>query len=160
MNVHSVYDVIFTNLELFCNEGFTQAKPDHYNKSSASKIQESVRSKLSGYIVPFKHTHYSCLSNFAIEGKALTRNVEVSHCQTCYTEALMMRGVQQLQVYIDSTVVQNTNAYVIVYCYHDYILSIHLMHVTPHKLSDDLKIEQHYHMHQLSKYALNECAKY
>ena len=137
------------NLKHLTDGSITKAKPDCYDGSRPTDLNEQIREELGPYIVPSTNTAAPCLPNFFTEGKGPNGSPAVCHRQALYDGALGARGIYRLRSYVDPETAYDNNAYTITSTYHGGTgaLKLYSMHLTPSR-RPNIPIE--YRMTQLN----------
>ena len=117
-DIPSQENLPFGNLRNLTDGSITKAQPDFYDGSQPADLKECIREELGQYIVPSTSTAAPCVPNFFTEGKGPNGNAAVCKRQALYDGALGVRGMHELQSYVDPETSYDDSACTIISTYH------------------------------------------
>ncbi|KAF3760050.1 hypothetical protein M406DRAFT_240277, partial [Cryphonectria parasitica EP155] len=120
-----------TNLNPLTDGSIEPAQPDLYVGAPRLSLDDRVRVKLDGFIVPTKQAENPIVPNFFTQIKGHGGSETVAARQACYHGTLAARGYHRLQTWVadeDEETILNKIAYVISCTYHLGMLRIYTCH--------------------------------
>ncbi|KAF2185822.1 hypothetical protein K469DRAFT_631719 [Zopfia rhizophila CBS 207.26] len=149
--IPSVHNRLFTNLATMTDDATSAAKPDYYDGSRPTELNQRVRKDLKPYIVPSRRLHEPLLPNFFTEVKGPDGKASEMKLQATYDAAHGARAMLEIQSYGQDGYNYDGNAYTFASTYHSGTgtLQMYAMHPTEPKEPGG---RPQYHMTQLDGY--------
>ncbi|KAL9027444.1 MAG: hypothetical protein Q9196_004029 [Gyalolechia fulgens] len=133
-DIPSQTNILFNNLQAWPVGNINTAKPDWYDGSNPSDLNQEIRRLLSRHIEPSTDTSRPLLPNYFTEGKGQSGSTHVCELQALRDGGLGARGIEAIRNYIDPQTVYDGNAYTITSTYHPTgLLTLYTMHAVEAK---------------------------
>lgn len=141
----------FGNLDHLTGGTLMPGKPDLYYGARPEQLKRTVRTELTGRIVPSTQDDLPIAPNFFLAAKGPDGSLAVAGRQACYDGALGTRGMHSLQSYGQSEPPYDNNAYTVTSIYHGGTLKMYTSHPTQ---PGGPGTRAEYYMHQIKGYAM------
>ncbi|KAI0399003.1 hypothetical protein F4802DRAFT_612897 [Xylaria palmicola] len=119
----------FKNLDYLTENNLAPGNPDIYYGSKPEQLNQEVREKLRGHIVPSTQDNLPILPNFFLSVKGPAGSQAIADREASYNGTLGARGIDSLQKYGDPDFDSGNKAYTVSSTFNYGCLQIYTIHV-------------------------------
>ncbi|KAK5651051.1 hypothetical protein OQA88_1055 [Cercophora sp. LCS_1] len=124
-------EIPFTNLDHLTDGSLVPGNPDRYYGARPEQLDQRVRQKLGGRIIPSTQHDLPIVQNFFLAVKGPDGSSAVAQRQAIYDVTLGQRGMLDTLSYGESEPVYDKKAYAIACTYHAGMLKMYTSHAIP-----------------------------